>query len=280
MIKPRTLAVIQNLAGKIHSVKLLCSSCGYLPPDQKSWKRSEFVFPLAVILGHLDRLGHVESGRQRLRLNVAKIRLDQLFGIVRFKRSRQHEHCVVRCVKDAEKFLHILDRGVVEMLHRADRRVCVGKILKDHFVNQVENLPVRLIVVPQTLLFLDGLTLVIEILLRYRQASHPVGFEPQRERQLVRRQRLEIVRPLARRCAVHRAAGLHYVLKMPRLWHIRRPLEHHVLKQMSKPRAPLALVTRADIVIDRDRHDRYRVIAVEHNLKPVRKGVFLDRQRL
>ncbi len=49
-----------------------------------------------------------------------------------------------------------------------------------------------------------------------------------------------------------------------------------LLKEMCESRAPGPLVTRTDVVINRDRHDRDRVIAIEHDAKPVREAVFLD----
>ena len=41
----------------------------------------------------------------------------------------------------------------------------VGEILIDHLVDQVKDLSIRLIVIPETLFFLYGFTLVVEIFL-------------------------------------------------------------------------------------------------------------------
>jgi hypothetical protein len=45
---------------------------------------------------------------------------------------------------------------------------------------------------------------------------------------------------------------------------------------MSKPCAAVTLVARPDIVIDRDRYDRYGVIAIQHDTKPILEKIFLD----
>ena len=84
---------------------------------------------------------------------------------------------------------------------------------------------------------------------------------------------------LARRCTVHRAAGLHYVLKMSGLRDICRALKHHVFEEMCKPRAALALVARTDVVIDRDRNDGDRVVLVQYDAQAVFQRVFFDRER-
>ena len=65
---------------------------------------------------------------------------------------------------------------------------------------------VRLVVDAQPALFLDGVALVVEVLLGDDQRAHAIGFEEQRELELIGRQRLEVQRPIVVGRAVHRAA--------------------------------------------------------------------------
>src|SRR5207247_1507115 len=53
---------------------------------------------------------------------------------------------------------------------------------------------IRLVVHPQALLLLHGLALVLEVLRRDRERAHPVGLEPQRQIEPVRRHRLVVAR--------------------------------------------------------------------------------------
>src|SRR5687768_8670553 len=62
---------------------------------------------------------------------------------------------------------------------------------------------------------------------------------------------------------------------MPGLRHVLRALEHHMLKQMRKTGAPFTLVPRTNIIINRNRHDRDRVIGIQDYAQVVGKRVLL-----
>ena len=187
-----------------------------------------------------------------LRRDVAEIFLDERACFVVVKVTDDGYHRVVRRVIDPEKLLHVVDRRGVEIFHRSDRRMRVGRIRKDQLVHPEKRVDVRLIVVTQSLLFLDGVALVVEIFLRHFQRPHAIAFEPEREWQLVRRQSLEIVGALGGRCAVHRAAGVEDVLEVRGFRNVFRALKHHVLKQVSKAGAAFFLVARTDVVVNGD----------------------------
>ena len=50
---------------------------------------------------------------------------------------------------------------------------------------------------------------------------------------------------------------------------ILRPLKHHVLEQVGKSRPAFTLVTRAYVVINRDRNDRNGMIFIQNNAQAV-----------
>ena len=145
----------------------------------------------------------------------------------------------------------------------------IGKILINHLIDDVENLSVRLIVVAQTFFFLDGFALIVEIFLRHGERTHPVGFEPERKRQLICRNGLIIISAFRRGRAVHRSASFHNVLKMLGFFDVFRTLKHHMFKQMCKPRFVCALIPRTDIVINRHSHDRNRIVLIQDDAQPV-----------
>ena len=116
---------------------------------------------------------------------------------------------------------------------------------------------VRAVVVRPALLVLHDLALVVEVLLaqRVEERPHPVGLEPQRELDLVRRQRLEVVRPVEPGGPVHRPAGRLDEGHVLGLADVPRALEHHVLEEVGEAGLALDLVLRADVVPEVDRDD-------------------------
>ena len=80
------------------------------------------------------------------------------------------------------------------------------------------------------------------------------------EVELVGRQRLEVERPLLVGRAVHRAAVDEDQVRVLAGPDVLGALEHHVLEQMGEAGAALALVARADVVVDDDGEDRRRVV--------------------
>ena len=81
------------------------------------------------------------------------------------------------------------------------------------------------------------------------QIAHAIGLEPERELELVRRHRLEVVRAIEVGRAVDvAAAGAFDGLEVRVARHVLRALEHHVLEQMREAGAPGFLVGRADVI--------------------------------
>ena len=135
--------------------------------------------------------------------------------------------------------------------------------------------PVRPVVVRPALLVLHDLALVVEVLLAERlgEGAHPVGLEPQRELELVRRHRLEVVRPVEPGRAVHRAAGgldERDVLGLP---DVRAALEHDVLEEVGEAGLAGDLVLAPDVVPDVDRDDGGEVILGDDEAQPVREAL-------
>ena len=121
---------------------------------------------------------------------------------------------------------------------------------------------VRPVVVRPALLVLDDLALVVEVLLaeRVEQGRHPVGLEPEGQLELVRRQRLEVVRPVEPGRAVHRPAGGLDERDVLGLRDVARTLEHDVLEEVREAGLAGDLVLGADVVPEVDRDDRSEVV--------------------
>src|SRR5215208_4760938 len=130
----------------------------------------------------------------------------------------------------------------------------VSKVVVQQRLLQFFTLAVRLVIDTESPFFLDGVTLVIEIVFCDRQALHPIKFEEESQVELVRRQDLEVVCTIFVCGAIHVAAVIEDEHKMFTCSNVLGSLEHHVFKKMRKTGAALAFVSRADIVSYRNRH--------------------------
>ena len=115
----------------------------------------------------------------------------------------------------------------------------------------------------------------VELLLieHVEQVAHAIGLEPQPELELVRRQRLEVVRAIEVGRAVEvRAARRFEQLEVRVARHVLRALEHHVLEQVREARAARRLVGRTDVIPEIDRDERQPMIRREDHLEAVRRA--------
>ena len=170
---------------------------------------------------------------------------------------------VVRRVVGPEEGAHVLDRRGVEVVHRADGRVMVRMLRREEVgLELLLERAVRAVVVRPALLVLDDLALVVEVLLAQgvEQGRHPVGLEPEGQFELVRRQRLEVVRAVEPGRAVHGPAGGLHERDVFGLRDVARALEHDMLEQVREAGLAGDLVLGADVVPEVDRHDRCEMI--------------------
>jgi len=145
-----------------------------------------------------------------------------------------------------------------------------ARILKTHLEQPQKTVNVRLIVVTQTLFFLHGFALIIEVLLRGRRVISCDHFPARARAATGCGQSLKIICAFTRSRAVHRTAGVRNVLKVRGFRDVPRNLENIMCsKEMSETCAPLTLVSRADIVIDGNRHDWDGMVFVQNNAQAV-----------
>ena len=104
---------------------------------------------------------------------------------------------------------------------------------------------------------------------RIEQRGHPIGLQPQRELELVRRQRLEIVGAVEIRRRVIDPAGTLDEREMLGLGHVARALEHHVLEEVGEARPSRLLVLRADATPEIDGADGDEVVLGDYQAQAV-----------
>ena len=188
---------------------------------------------------------------------------------------------VVRRVVGPEERADVLDRGRVEVVHRSDRRVVVRVLRREEVALELLlERAVRPVVVRPALLVLDDLALVVEVLLaeRVEEGRHPVGLEPQGQLELVRRQRLEVVRPVEPGRAVHRPAGGLDERDVLGLGDVPRALEHDVLEEVGEAGLAGDLVLGPDVVPEVDRDDRGEVVLGHDDAQAVVEALVAERR--
>ena len=163
----------------------------------------------------------------------------------------------------------VVDGRGAQVGHRSDYRVLVGEVLERELVADLERAAVGLVVDAEPPLFLHGVALVVEVRLGDVERPHAVGLEEEREIELVGGQDLVVERPILVGRPVHRAAVGEDEMRVLAGADVRGALEHHVLEEVREPGAALALVARADVVVDRDGEDRRRVIFRDDHAQPV-----------
>ena len=123
--------------------------------------------------------------------------------------------------------------------------------------------PVRAVLVILAPLVQHDVALVRELRLRERrqQVPHAIGFHPDRQLQRARRHHLPVVRAIGVRRSVQRRAGALQRLKVAFVV-MRRSFEHEVLEEMREAGVARALVLRADVIPEVDRHERRGMVLV------------------
>ena len=191
---------------------------------------------------------------------------DELLRFLRVEVADEHERRVVRHVVGAEEVADVVDRRGLEILHAADRRVLVGMDGERLVVDELVQPAVRLVVDAHPPLFLHDLALGLEDVLVDPQRREPIGFEPEHERQVLRRHRLPEHRRVFGRVRVALPADARDPRRMPFGLDVLRALEHHVLEQVREAGPAGPLVLRPDVIPDLRVDDRRRVILEEDDL--------------
>ena len=192
-----------------------------------------------------------------------------------------HQRGVGRHVPGAIERQDVVDRGGLDVVVQADREVAQRVALGVERERDREPLgAVRHVLVALAALGADHRllrhqALAIEVA---REVAHALALEPQRERQLVRRQDLVVRGAIGagRRVGIGRAGPAQHLVVMA-AEPIGRALEQ-VLEQVREPGAIRPLVRAADAVPHADRDLRRCRVAVDHDIEPARQRARAGRQ--
>jgi hypothetical protein len=128
---------------------------------------------------------------------------------------------------------------------------------------------VRLVLDPHPPLFLDDFALVLERLLLDAERGHAIRFEPEDERQVLRRHGFPEHRRVFVGVGVALSADARDVRRMSFGLDVLRSLEHHVLEKVREAGTARTLVLGADVIPDLQMDDRRRVIFEKDDVEPV-----------
>jgi hypothetical protein len=197
--------------------------------------------------------------------------------LIRRRVTHDDEHGVVRRVVGLEEAADVIERSRLEVLEVAVEVVGVVPVGVG-LLGQTEPLEgaVRLVQDVDAYFLAHDVLLVPEVLGGDVQRSHPVGLQPERQLERVRRDDLEVVRVIEARGPVHHAAVRLHDLDVLELADMSGALEHHVLEEMREAGPALRLDAEADLVHDLHGRDGRGMILAHDDLKAVRQLVVKD----
>ena len=121
------------MAGKRKRIKIRRSTFRDFPAQRERRHRRQRIQKSILTLGNFDRLADVNWRRIRLARNRRKVLLNQGLRFRPVKIAGNRQHGIIGRVVDSKKLADVLDGGSIEVLHRANRRMRVGRILETHF---------------------------------------------------------------------------------------------------------------------------------------------------
>ena len=213
-------------------------------------------------------------------LQRSEVLLDQLLRRRHVDVADDRQARVVRCVVLTEEPSHVIQLHGLDVLVRSDDVAVVGMAFREQRLHErFFGESVRLVLDALAALVADDVLLVRErgLIDLLEQIAHAIRLEPQRQLELVGRDRLEVVRAVVVRRAVHAGrAGRFEQWKVRIRRDVLRALEHHVLEQVGEAGAPRLLVGRPDVIPEVHRHHRQPAILAQDHIQAIRQRVLLE----
>ena len=174
----------------------------------------------------------------------------------------------------------IFNPRLIDIIDITDCGSLIRFIRIRHGDERLDRCAIRTVVIAALQLLNDNGALIVQILLRHIQAAHAIGFNPKRQRQLMRGHSVVISGVIAADISIGRAAHWFQQLIHRPARHMRRALEHEMLEQMREAAFAFGVVRRADAIPNIDRHSRRRCIAHQDDFQPVVQRILLQIQLL
>jgi hypothetical protein len=242
-----------------------------LGAEYRSAKRHEQAWQAHFVRNHLaqclpERRWQHHWRERRLALsprNRSEKIPDQTPRFARIEVAGNRKHGIVGRVVGGEELRDVFQRCGGQIFHRPDQGMMKRmRGRKYQLLQLLQHRPVGLVVDRPTPFVFDDVALRVELLLRHRrqEVAHSIRLEPQRERELVRRNGLEVVGSLEPCGSVQRSAGALNELEVLVGSDVRGALKEHVLEEVRKSGTTFALVRRSHVIPDIHRYNRRGVI--------------------
>ncbi len=272
LVQPRRYSAAEGVGQHRERVRVGVRGLGHAPrhhdpPDFARPAHDEAALPFLTRLARHHR--RRRPARPRQRPEVAGDERQRLGAV---ERAHQHQRRVVRVVEGVVERPQALDRGRLDVAPPPDRRMVVRVLAERDRERLLEQHVERVVLAALELVADDG-HLRGEVRLAQQRAAHAVGLELEREREVLRRQRLVVIGAVEPRGGVEGGAdALEDASDRPPLSGVERPrpLEHQVLEQVGGPGMTNGLVAGAHVVDDARRHHGHAPVRQQKDPQPVR----------
>src|ERR1700723_829865 len=184
-----------------------------------------------------------------------------------------HRRRVIWFVEGVEELADVLDGGLGQIRHAANRRVMVAVHGERSGAQIFLQVAVGLVLDAHAALFFHHFALGLKIFLADVEAAHAVRLEPQDALEIIAGKSFEEIGGVVGGFGVVESA---YGFDNARLllgWNVGRAFEHQVLKQVREASASGALVFPADVIPDLQVDDGDFVVFEQNYLQAVRERV-------
>ena len=187
--------------------------------------------------------------------DVAEVALGERQRLIRVEVADYGEAGVVGRIEALEERLDVFQRGVVQVFRRSDGRPVVRVRRREHGgLHQHRRHAVGTVLVVLAALVLHNVALDVQLALRqhFQQMPHAVGFQPEREFEVVGRDVLPVVGAVRRGGSVEVRADLLEGIEVAGVV-VLGTFEHDVLEEVSEAGLARFFVLGADMIPDVDR---------------------------
>ena len=231
-------------------------------------------FEMHAAFAALGRLARRDGRHRRPRGEGAEVGADVRQQRIRVHGTGDHQGDVAGRVIRLPVGFHVLQPHGLQIVHPAHDRPAVGVGGERRGADLFPQVRGRFVRGALPALFHHDLPLGQKVFFGQQRMRHAVGFEFQKQVEMLHRGALEIHRVVGRRERVVPSAAFLDEARELALAVSRRAAEHQMLQQMRNARQARPFVARADAIPDLQRGDRGAVVFQDEDRQPVVEDVF------
>ena len=274
-VQPRRFAIAQNVREQIQRKEGALTLGRNAVADERAGQRHHVANGFTGLADAAYRRGG-RAQRPRTGWNLSEPRANQRGGFLDVDITRDHQSRVVGPIKGGVKRGDVLHRRGCDVVHRSDDGMPVWMAREKQFRKLGVIAAVRLIVDALALLLHHHTALRLETFRGEQKLQETVGFQPEAQFELVRRQNHVVIRLVLVRVRIVVPARQLALPVEDAARHIDGPVEHQMLEQVGKPCLARRFVLRADVVRNVYAHDGHEAAAMQHDAQAVPEREFRE----